>query len=123
MISITDDLIEMARQVMEFGGRVYRTYPQRHMLDMPYCVVSQVGRSQDLTENGQEVLVTVTYNVVVYAPTPDQAEDLADEVINIYNTKRIQNIGYNDSYLVDNNLWSATAVFQAKVDRRGNVYW
>ena len=123
MISITDDLIEMARQVMEFGGRVYRTYPQRPMLDMPYCVISQIGRSQDLTENGEEVIANVTYNVTVYAPTPDEASDLMEEVINIYNTKRIQNIGYNDSYLVDNNLWSATAVFQAKVDRRGNVYW
>ena len=123
MISITDDLIEMARQVMEFGGRVYRTYPQRLMLDMPYCVISQIGRSQDLTENGEEVIANVTYNVTVYAPTPDKASDLMEEVINIYNTKRIQNIGYNDSYLVDNNLWSATAVFQAKVDRRGNVYW
>lgn len=123
MISINDQLIDMAKQVAGFGGRVYRAYPQTLLLDRPYCIVRQAGRSQELTENGEEVMVSLTFNVSVYDTTPDGAEDLMADVINIYNRKRIQNVGYGDAYLIDNDLWTVSAVFQVKVDRRGNTYW
>ena len=123
MIEIIDDIVDATKQVSAFGGRVYRAYPQLTDRMDPFAVVEKGTHVPDLMDDeGNEIIVILTYTIAVFDFTPEVVDDDVAELTSIYNNLHIQNTGSIRGYQLSNGMYSSQVTISCKVDRRGFVY-
>ncbi len=121
MIRNTDQMITIAKQMPDFEGRVYRDYPEAYP-GCPLCVISVISSTADLVIQGEEVVSSITYSVDVYADSPDDAEDIISELIDLYTAYNIVRVGGASGFDSESAMYRANISLRATLDKRGGSY-
>lgn len=123
-IELIDDLIYTAQKMPLLDGRAYRSYPNVDAnTDKPFVVINPSGRSVLATDtDGQEMLVSLTYMVEIFADSPTAIDTIFENLNFLYSSKGLQNQGYNPSFNTDTETYTANAVWSGVSDRRGLVH-
>lgn len=121
MIRNTDQMIAIAKQMPDFEGRVYRDYPEAFP-GSPLCTISVISTTADLVIGGEEIVTSITYSVDVFADSPDDAEDIMSELIDLYTAYNIVRVGGSSGFDSDCALYRANISLRAMLDKRGASY-
>lgn len=124
MIDLTDDIVGLAKSIPVLGGRVYRAYPNVDSdVDTPFAIINPATRNVIQTDtDGSELMVSVSFMADFFADSVSELDEIFAKLNELYNSKGLQNIGYNPSYQPTNEMYTANASWSGIVDRRGMVY-
>lgn len=120
MIDICDTLIEWAKEIEGFEGRVYRIYPQKNLTMKTYCTITPTGHHTILTGmDGEEVITDLSYSVQVFGKSPKALDSIVGELTDLYQRKNVirQGIAYGRSE--DYSSYTASMSFTVRMDKRG----
>ena len=113
----------MTKGVPEFEDRVFRAYPQLCDRMEPFAVVEKSTRTPEMIDDdGNEIIVALTYTVSVFDYTPEDVDNRVSELTDIYNRVHIQNIGNVRGFQLSNGMYSSQITISMKVDSRGYIY-
>lgn len=123
MIDILDQLIALTKTVDEFGGRVYRQYPQTSDGDtVRYAIITRGSHTPLLVgdDNG-ELISSLSYQVDVFGTSPSDCDDIVSGLVELYKPHRIICTGISPGYMSE-RMYCVTATFSVTLDKRGYPY-
>lgn len=122
MIDVIGSIVGRIGAIEGFEGRVYRRWPKTKA-KTPSCIVSRVsGHPTLIDEDGQEVIATLVYSVDVNADDPDQADALAEQVIDALGGMNFTRTGDTDFYDGEMRASRRVLTFIGTVDTRGQPF-
>lgn len=122
MIDITDELIEWAKEIEDFEGRVFRIYPQRNLASKTYCIVTPTAHNPVLMEDGEEVIADLGWSVQIIGTSPKALDSILNRLIHKYASRNVCCEGITHGYTPDYHQYNALINLRATVDRRMMAY-
>lgn len=122
MIDALQTIVEVIRTVDGFNNRVYRRWPKTNAV-VPSCLISRISAYPTQTDaDGNEIKVQLTYSVDINAKSADQADMLAEQVIDKLAQYNFHRTGDTDFY--DDAVKASRRIltFMGTVDVRGNTF-
>ena len=122
MIDVLPSIIDAISPIEALGGRVYRRWPKTKA-KTPACIVSRISATPTLTDaDGSEIIAQMVYSIDINASDADQADAIAEQVIDRlagYNFHRTGDMDFYDDAL---RVYRRILTFMGSVDRRGNTF-
>lgn len=124
MIDVIDSIIQTIKTVEDLEGRVYRRWPKvKGGVAMPACLVSHISRQPVLTDaNGSEIRVRCTYSIDINTKTQNDADSIAEDVIDALAGYNFHTTGYTDIYDEVLGVYRVIMTVSGTVDKRGNTF-
>lgn len=124
MIDIVDDVVAVCKSVEALNGHVYRRWPKvSRKTPMPACIVSRVGSAPVFTDaDGSEVVVRLTYSVDVNAESQEEADGIAEQVVDGLARYNLHRTGFTDFFDDALKVYRVIITVSGTIDKRGNTF-
>ena len=122
MIDVLESLVEQIRTIEGFEDRVYRKWPKTKPR-FPCCLIYRISAVPTLTDgDGREIRTQLVYSADISGHDPDEADTLAEQVIDILAAFNFHRTGDMEFYDDLTRASRRVLTFMGEVDIRGNTY-
>lgn len=122
MIDVLPSIVQELSGIEAFHGRVYRRWPKAKAA-VPSCLVSRISATPAFTDaDGSEVIMRLVYAIDVNAKSAEEADALAEEVVDRLARYNFHRTGDTDLYDPAMGAYRRVLSMMGTVDKRGQTF-